>query len=644
MTVSKNLSRLGFDVPRLGFALRTALAAFIGLGVAWMLGLEHPQWAGMTVWAASQPVRGQLLEKGGFRLAGTVVGTLFGVALVALSGSAPTVLVAGLALWIGLCAAAGNIVRGFLSYGTMLAGYSASMVALLDAAHPEHVFALGLDRFLTVAIGVVVALAIGWVFAAQAPEGSLSMQVRRLTARMLRNAANAIGQGQGQGDGEAEQCAILSELAVIDDMLEPHAAGSLRLRRSARAIRTLISAHVSAILWLRGDGTTGDMVLATALERVAAALDAHESGTALDLALDDAVSAAHAHPEGTTIAELMQAIRGWVSDPVTDRSTVTIVQALPVLHRDWVGAFEAGVRACGTMLAVGIVWLLTGWSIGPFMMLGVSVMASLFSTADNPVHIVRFVLFGQIFGAIGAIALRWLVWPHAGSEVELVLMMLPFMLVGPFIQSHRNSAPMGFDYNMVLLLLSHPAWPLAGSFGNSLAMAGAIAAGPIIAIVAYRLVFPTDIRRRRNTLISMMIRELEVMAGSSNIAEHRLVWEARLKHRVLRLVRWTDRIGPSDRSAAEDGLSVLTVGNAILHVDELLRDHLLDPRAARMLKAVQRHLKSLHRLPERAARVLEIAAVRLSSEPAVRPQVLQAAARSLAANAGFFAGRGDQAA
>jgi uncharacterized membrane protein YccC len=641
MRVSESLSRLGFDVPRLGFALRTALAAFIGLGIAWMFGLEHPQWAGMTVWAASQPVRGQLLEKGGFRLAGTVVGTLFGVALVALSGGAPAILVGGLALWIGLCAAAGNVVRGFLSYGTMLAGYSASMVALLDAAHPEHVFALGLDRFLTVAIGVVVALAIGWIFASHAPEGSLSMQVRRLTARMLRNAAHAIG--QGQGDGEAEQRAILSELAVIDDMLEPHAAGSLRLRRSARAIRTLISAHVSAILWLRGAGMARDIGLTTALGRVADALDAHEPGAVLDIALDDAVSAARAHPEGAVIVELMHAIRGWVSDPVSDGSTVAIAQALPVLHRDWVGAFEAGVRACGTMLAVGIVWLLTGWSIGPFMMLGVSVMASLFSTADNPVHIVRFVLFGQIFGAVGAIALRWLAWPHAGSEVELVLMMLPFMLIGPFIQSHRNSAPMGFDYNMVLLLLSHPAWPLAGSFGNSLAMAGAIASGPIIAIVAYRLVFPTDIRRRRKTLIAMMIRELEVMAGSSNVAEHRSVWEARLKHRVLRLVRWTDRIGQNGRSAAEDGLSVLTVGNAILHVDELLRDHLLDPRAARMLKAMQRRLKSLHRLPERAARVLEIAAVRLSSEPAVRPQVLQAAARSLTANAGFFAGRGNQA-
>ena len=43
----------------------------------------------------------------------------------------------------GSVAFSGNVMRGFASYGAMLAGYSAAMVALIDTAHPENVWHLG---------------------------------------------------------------------------------------------------------------------------------------------------------------------------------------------------------------------------------------------------------------------------------------------------------------------------------------------------------------------------------------------------------------------------------------------------------------------------------------------------------------------
>ena len=62
MTALTAASRLGFDPERLRFGLRTAAGACIALFAAYLLGLEHPQWAAMTVWASAQPVRGMLLE------------------------------------------------------------------------------------------------------------------------------------------------------------------------------------------------------------------------------------------------------------------------------------------------------------------------------------------------------------------------------------------------------------------------------------------------------------------------------------------------------------------------------------------------------------------------------------------------------
>ena len=112
MRLDATLRRLGFTPGQLYYTLRTATGACLALWLAWAAGLEHPQWAAMSVWIASQPTRGMLLEKSLFRALGTLVGAVFGVALVALSGNQPWALVLGLAVWVSVCAGMGSVWRG----------------------------------------------------------------------------------------------------------------------------------------------------------------------------------------------------------------------------------------------------------------------------------------------------------------------------------------------------------------------------------------------------------------------------------------------------------------------------------------------------------------------------------------------------
>ena len=197
----------GFDRGRLAYGLRTAAGAAWALGLAWAAGLEHPQWAGMTVWAASQPVREHLVEKSLFRGLGTMVGAVFGVLLTARAAETggPAVLVAGVALWLGACAAAGNLMRGFAAYGAMLAGYSAVMVALLDSGHPGSVLALGLDRTATVLLGVVAALVVGLLFTPRQAEADVPRDLRLASAALLGAIAAALRQ-PAPADPEASHC------------------------------------------------------------------------------------------------------------------------------------------------------------------------------------------------------------------------------------------------------------------------------------------------------------------------------------------------------------------------------------------------------------------------------------------------------
>ena len=153
------------------------------------------------------------------------------------------------------------------------------------------------------------------------------------------------------------------------------------------------------------------------------------------------------------------------------------------------------------------------------------------------------VLIGQAFGGVTALACRWLVWPHATGEAELIVMMMPFILSGVLPLSNRRTMAGATDYCLILLLLLQPAYPLTGRFADSLAITAAVVAAPLIALIGFRLVFPADAHRRMTVLIGMMVRELQDLARAPDAAKHHQLWQARLYHRLLRLVRWSEKAG-----------------------------------------------------------------------------------------------------
>ena len=627
-----SLAALGFDPARLRFGGRTAVAACLALLVAWLAGLEHPQWSAMTVWAASQPTPGPLVEKAFFRLLGTVAGSVVGVLIVLASGGEPLILVPVLVAWVGLCAGAGNALRGFVSYGALLAGYSASMVALLDMAHPERILSLGLDRMLTVLAGVLVALLVGLALGGRPADG-LADRSRQLTARLLRGMAGRLA--GGPDDAEGEQRAILSEMAAIEEGLDPHGAGSLRSRRSARTIRGILTAQVAALLWWQQrDEEARDPAVAAALARAAEAIERDAEPPVLLAALEEAEAAARHDP---ALRQALRSLADALRERLAFRDGSVDPPAAPfpvILHRDWISARHAALRTIATLSVVGAVWLLTGWSGGAFMLLGTSVMVTVFSTFDTPALMMRHILVGQILGGIGALACRWLVWPMGGSGLDLVLLMMPFMLLGALPFAHRR-LPGGIDYNMMLLLLLQPSWPLTGTFGHSLAVTLSVVAAPVVALAAFQLVLPADPGRRMDRVISLMLRELREMAASPDAAGREALWRARLHHRLLLLVRWREKSGAREVPMVDGALAVLRLGEAIIGLQELARRPFLPATAVRRARIA---LGRIARDPASAGPALERLARELPP-PEARP--FTEAARSLPAAAPFLdRGRG----
>lgn len=627
---------LGFDLPRLRFAFHTAIAACIAFLIAWRLGLDHPQWSAMTVWAASQPTRGQLLEKGLFRAIGTAIGVLAGVGLLLMADGAPLVLVLGLAAWIGICVTAGNLLRGLISYGVILAGYSAAMVALLDFGQPGHVFVLGLDRAATIFLGVAVAVMIGFLLTPAAAEEEMVGRMRRLTIRLLERLADRLRHGGSPGL-TVDEMALLSDMAAIDEQCDPHAAGSLRRRQTVRAIRSILSMQISLLLAARRIETGGQEACAATLDLAIARF------AALDLSEEPLRLLDQAAAEADGLPDLAQALSALASGIRAHRASLAAKTLEPsaaypgVLHRDWIGAREAGIRASVSLLLTGLVWVATGWASLAFLLLGLSIMVTIFSTFDNPAQMFGAVFVGQIYGCAAALACQYLVWPLAGNEFQVVLMTLPFILAAPLVFSHRYTVASAFDYAMVSLLLLHPHFPVTGDFLQSLSTVTALVGAPVVAYGVFRLIYPLTTKRRLATLVRMMIDELQIMARKQDASRHRLVWQARLYHRLLRLVRHAERSAASSPAVVKGGIAVLAIGEAILALQEVVLGKQLNAGETRAALAALERLKQLQRQPARAQAALTRAADRLEPRHDGNARLMRAAARALKDEGQFFA-------
>ena len=108
---SKIGSYLGLDCSGVGYALQLALAAWLALAIASFLHIENAYWAAMPVWVVAQSSRGLLLERGFFRIVGTLVGAAVGFGLMHIPAG-PYVVLALLGLWIAFASGFTHLLRG----------------------------------------------------------------------------------------------------------------------------------------------------------------------------------------------------------------------------------------------------------------------------------------------------------------------------------------------------------------------------------------------------------------------------------------------------------------------------------------------------------------------------------------------------
>jgi uncharacterized membrane protein YccC len=578
----------------MGFALRTWLASMLALYIAFALQLDSPYWAWVTVWIVAQPSAGMQLSKSFYRAVGTIAGAACAVVLLALFAQTPELFILALALLVGGCTCASNILTNFRAYATVLAAYTAGIVAADAISDPTQVWFIALARASAILVGIASAYAVTSIFA---PHRSAALAREKLLA-LLKDAARRAAY-RWQDDNETRlrigRQLIVDDIA-LDTLLDFAAAESGTFRVQGNRARSLLShvfgmisarrsldAHLARRGWPRHHALEiFHSVILDFLDEMPALL---ERGKVDELiaGLDDVKHQLDVlDPERDTV-DADEAVSGrYVIDRLEDllvhvgcalRDWRAIVREEPSneprlvlnFHRDHRAAAINGLRAFLAVAGTGAFWIASAWSSGPQALVFVSILLSLFSSQPRPDRV------GWAFfkASVPAVALgllcKFFILPSVAEfEVLIVAMGLLLFPLG-LVMANPPTAAAGVAFSLVFLNIVAPINPMVYDLADSLNGALAIEVGILFGTLAYVIIFPPDAAAARRYVTYRIRRGLELLAQLDPIPSFAL-WETRMYDRVSRLNDPQNLSGTPGDEWLETGLGALTLGNEILRL------------------------------------------------------------------------------
>jgi len=559
-----SLDRQGFY-----FALRLSASSLVALMVATFLGIPNSYWAAMTVWIVAQRTRGLLMERGLYRLIGTGVGAAAGFILMAVSSN-PFIVISAILVFAVACVGLGNLVRGSRSYGVLLAGYTMAIVVLPDIGDLSHPHDLAEARVVCTVIGVLVSMAMGGLFAPGSPREAFIARSRAAGFDAFIWVADLVSGNQKSSATDDHYLAVLErrlvqEIAEIEGMIDSVAAGSRDAHRRMRFLRVFLLELVNVMALARnltrrrvvtgGEGRELADSFRELADTIRTGRDSRPAAGGLrgisertcaivqqDAPVLTALSSSALHA--------VEALR----DFKRDSSSLERVEL--ALHRDVPGAIRAAIRTAFGLGILAAGWFATGWSGGPFAMMGASIFLLVFSTMPHPERAARGALFGTLAGVAAALLCRGLLLPNADTITQMIAMLFPFILVGSAAMAYPPTAKPAIDAGMSFFLVSQPILPLHGGIELGLSVGASMIVSLVVVILAFRYVLPSNPGARGRDIERAVVNDVRLMAMGRQEKEtgRRLT---RMLHRVLRLA------GSKRGSSLEAVLAPVSLAHAI---------------------------------------------------------------------------------
>lgn len=643
--IARGLSYLDLTTPRATYIMRSILAAWLALVVAYLLDLHAPYSAASSVLLVISPVQGAVIGKGTWRVLGTLTGMLAAFILMSAFGQMPWLFLLGFGLWLGICVAGMTLLRHFRAYGATLAGYTVGLAAYGAMQHPELTFDQVMGRGASVLTGVVCLAVVSAVFSTQSVRSRLASQLNRLaatTASILSTNPQAIHGSDAPGGKHLDigRHNLINEVYGVDDLLALGKAESADLAQRANTVRqtmvSLFSALVGgappmrensaslnalrllqpaweqawqqASLALAKEPSTKEMTYAI---QVLSDVRVRLMGMLSEAAVDDALEHSALMIAGDRLIEqlddYLEALKGIqrFHHPRPQTAQVSVP-----FYRDKLAAIQNGLRALLTVVFGGAFWITTGWSYGAMMLAGLAASCALLSTAPNPgLGAVAFIK-GTVVAVVMAFLCSFVILPHVSGLPLLLLILGLFWLPAIYVTTVPRYALAGVAYLVAFTTLAAPdnlmRYDFAGFLNGSLAWILAT----FFTLLGFRVVLPRNLSRDVARLSQTIRAEaLGTFRGARTDGD---TWQWRQQHRTAQLGALLKTQPEVMDRAISNALASIHLGREVLRVRKWLQQAPKNSGLHHVLANALRRISHRASQPPLAARHARRAAKSLS--------------------------------
>lgn len=592
------------------YMFKALAACFLALGIAMKLDLPQPRTAMTTVFIVMQPQSGMVFAKSFYRICGTLVGLVVMLALIGLFAQQPELFIVATAIWVGICTAGAARNRNFRSYGFVLAGYTAALIGIPAAQHPDGAFLSALTRVAEVVLGIVCSGAVSGLVFPQYTALQMRGNVRARFSAFVEYVSASLAGRSDRARIEATNARFVADIvgfeaarsvAVFESPETRMRGGRLaRLNHEFMSASTRFHALHQLMNRLRtasDAGTPGAALAIAALEPyfheiapllaksgepVLSAADAEHAAAQLDsykAALPKRVRATRAQLEANADAPLLDFDTGaellyrFIDELHAYAATYASLAVDTHERERWIDRYEpktngiaagvAGLRAALVMTALGAFWIVTAWPSGSTLTLNAAAVCALASSSPNP----KRTAFQMAAGTLAATVLGMLavfgVYPHIDGFVLLCFALAPFLLFGLYMTTRPALIGYGVGYLIFFCFLAGPDnvvhYDPSSFMNDSLALLLSM----LVSSIAFAVLLPPSTPWLRNRLLVDLRRQV-VLASRAGIARVRSRFESGARDLMFQI----NALAPNEPEIKRDTLrwlfAVLEVGNAVI--------------------------------------------------------------------------------
>lgn len=588
------------------FVLKTTIAALLAMGISMRLELGQPVTAMVTVYILMHPQTGMVLTKSLYRICATLAGAFASLILLGLFAQERVLFLAGLALWVGLCAAGAAFHRNFKSYAFTLAGYTAAMISLPLIMQPTGFFDYAVNRVTEVMVGIICA---GVVSEIVFPSSLGNSIVKTMETRY----------NQFLGIARAMLQASMTPLEM--DRMHLQLAGNVTTFESLRSSVFMETSetrrrdlHLARLNKDFMEMSTTLHSLCQLLSRLKRA-DAPAAGalSALNVSLAEAL-APKGNPAGgaesarqtarrlaefrATLSEREEIIRHQYCDGFGDEAGLDIETALEIVRRfvrevhdymrtyaslaenpsqeppgevrfaprtDPAVALLTGARAMAAIFLVAAFWIASAWPYGANAVMMAAIGTALFAPAADPALALKMAVVGNVLGFIAAFVCKFFVLTSLNGIWLLVAGIAPFLLLGPYLALNPNMATIGLGYSTMFCFTVSPNNRMVYDPVITANFGGALILGVAVAALTFDTFIPVTggwVKRRT----SRMLRAQVEIACSSRLSRLGSRFESGTRDLLQRVAARPNLQDPHDREILDWLFVVLETGRAVIHL------------------------------------------------------------------------------